>query len=244
VTLVGLNRPHKSFMTPVRERQAAVRRHPHLPYVLPFAIFLGLLAISPHLTFVGIWEYPLRVAILSVVVYVCSRHVLDFRIHSPLLTIGAGVGVFVIWIAPELLFAGYRQHWLFTNAITGAVSISIDHQHREEWLVLLFRSIRAAVLVPIIEELFWRAWLMRWLIRPHIESIPLGAWTFSSLAISALLFASEHGPYWEVGLVAGIAYNLLMVRTKSLGDCILAHAITNALLSAYVIATGAWHYWG
>ena len=69
--------------------------------------------------------------------------------------------------------------------------------------------------MPIIEELFWRAWLMRWLVSADFENVPLGTYTPSSMWISSLLFASEHGPYWEVGLIAERAYNLLMVRTKS-----------------------------
>jgi membrane protease YdiL (CAAX protease family) len=58
-----------------------------------------------------------------------------------------------------------------------------------------------------------------------------------------VLFAAEHGPYWDVGLVAGVIFNLWMMRTKSLGDLILAHAVTNACLAAYVIAAGKWEYW-
>ena len=61
--------------------------------------------------------------------------------------------------------------------------------------------------------------------------------------MTAALFAAEHGPYWEVGLLAGIAYNWLMIRTRSLGDCILAHAVTNGILCWYVLATGQWQYW-
>jgi uncharacterized protein len=231
-------------MHPARDRHPEQRQHSHLPYVLPFGVFLALLAISPHLGFLGVWEYPLRVAILTVVVAIWSRDVLDFRVRSPLLTLAVGVAVFIIWIAPEKLIEGYRQHWLFSNPITGPVATSITPEHRSDWIVLLFRSIRAAVLVPIIEELFWRAWLMRWLIRSDFQSVPLGAWTWSSMAITAALFGAEHGPYWEVGVIAGLAYNFLMVRTKSLGDCILAHAVTNGILSAWVISTGDWHLWG
>jgi hypothetical protein len=109
--------------------------------------------------------------------------------------------------------------------------------------VLVLRSIRAVVIVPIIEELFWRGWLMRWVISPNFEKIPLGAYTPFSFWVVAALFASEHGSYWEVGLIAGVIYNWWMIRTKSLGDLILTHAVTNACLSAYVIAAGKWEYW-
>ena len=46
-----------------------------------------------------------------------------------------------------------------------------------------------------------------------------------------------------MGLLAGIAYNGWMVRTRNLADCILAHAVTNACLAAYVLLAGAWDYW-
>jgi CAAX prenyl protease-like protein len=214
-----------------------------LPYVVPFGVFIGLLAVSPYLDFVGTWEYPLRVAILAAVLAVFSRSVLDFRTRSFVMSVLLGVAVFALWIAPDTLIPGYRNHWLFQNAITGSLSSSLADQHRSDPLVLIFRSIRAIVLVPIIEELFWRAWLMRWLISPRFESIPLGAFSWSSMLITAALFASEHGPYWEVGLLTGFIYNWWMIRTRSLGDCILAHAVTNACLCIYVIATQRWEYW-
>jgi uncharacterized protein len=231
-------------MIPVTDPEAVANETSSVPYVLPFAAFVGMLSVSPHLRFLGVWEYPIGVVVLAALIWYFSRHVLHFRIRKPLLTVAIGIGVFAIWIAPETLFPAYRQHWLFSNFLTGALTVSISDAHRSEWFVLASRTVRAAVLVPIIEELFWRAWLMRWLIRSDIATVPLGAWTWSSMAISVALFGSEHGPYWEVGLIAGLAYNVVMIRTRSLGDCIFAHAVTNGLLSAYVIATGKWHYWG
>ena len=65
--------------------------------------------------------------------------------------------------------------------------------------------------------------------------MPLGTYVPSVFWIVAVLFASEHGPYWEVGLAAGVIYNWWMVRTQNLADCIVAHAVTNGLLSAYVL---------
>jgi CAAX prenyl protease-like protein len=110
-------------------------------------------------------------------------------------------------------------------------------------VVLWTRILRAVVLVPIIEELFWRAWLMRWLISPRFEQIKLGAYAPMAFWVTAILFASEHGPYWDVGLITGVIYNWWMVRTRSLGDCILVHAVTNACLCGYVVATKHWEYW-
>jgi CAAX prenyl protease-like protein len=94
-----------------------------------------------------------------------------------------------------------------------------------------------------VEELFWRGWLMRRLIAPEFTKIPLGTYRASSFWTVALLFASEHGPYWDLGLAAGVLFNFWIVRTKSLGDVIVAHATANLCLSVYLIRTGKWEYW-
>jgi CAAX prenyl protease-like protein len=109
--------------------------------------------------------------------------------------------------------------------------------------VLFFRTLRAVIIVPIVEELFWRGWMMRWLVSSDFHKVTLGAFTHSSFWITAFLFASEHGPYWEVGLIAGIAYNWWMIRTRSLGDLIYAHGVTNACLCAFILLTNRWEYW-
>jgi CAAX prenyl protease-like protein len=75
------------------------------------------------------------------------------------------------------------------------------------------------------------------------RKVPLGQFTTASFLLTALLFASEHGAMWDVGLAAGVLYNFWMRRTRSLGDLILAHAVTNACLSVYVLARGRWEYW-
>ena len=180
---------------------------------------------------------------MAAILWFYSRSVIDLRVRNWAGTLALGVAVFAIWIAPDVLWPHYRDSILFQNQLTGKIASSLPEVLRTSWIVLLFRTIRAALIVPIVEELFWRGWMMRWLINPEIEKVPLGAYAANAFWITAALFASEHGPYWEVGLVAGIAYNWWMIRTKSLGDCILAHAITNALLSGYVMIYGQWQYW-
>lgn len=214
-----------------------------IPYVLPFLVFLLFLGLTPYLAFLGEWEFILRVTVLAAVIAIFSRHVLDFRMVMPVQSILLGIAVFVIWIGPDLLFPQYRDSVLFQNSITGTLHSSIHESLRTQPGILAIRSIRAVILVPIIEELFWRAWMLRWLINPHFETVPLGTYSRRTTWITAVLFASEHGPYWDVGLITGLIYNWWMFRTKRLGDCIAAHAVTNACLSAYVVASGKWEYW-
>ena len=213
-----------------------------LPYVAPMAIFMGMLWLGPKLG-IGEWEFPLRVVILAAAVWFFSRDVLDLRAKAWRGSIVVGVAVFVVWVGPDALIPGYRSHWIFQNSITGKVATSIDTALLTSPMVLVFRIIRAVILVPIIEELFWRGWLLRWLVKNDFQQVPIGAYTPSAVIITALLFASEHGPYWEVGLIAGLIYNFWVIRTRSLADCIVAHAVTNAVLCGYVLATGKWEYW-
>jgi CAAX prenyl protease-like protein len=211
-------------------------------YVAPFATFIGVMALEHTLLPNSQILYPLRFVIVLAVILLVSRPVLQLRPKNPLASIVIGVVVFLIWIAPDRLF-GYRHFWLFDNAITGSASTSIPaDMHSSIWF-LASRTLGSVALVPILEELFWRGWLMRWLINPNFQKVPLGKYAPGAFWIVAVLFASEHGPYWEVGLMAGVVYNWWMIRTKSLADCMLAHAVTNGVLAAYVMVGGHWQYW-
>jgi hypothetical protein len=127
--------------------------------------------------------------------------------------------------------------------MTGMSASSVPPALRRNAGFALLRAFGCTAVAPPIEELFWRGWLMRWLTSHDFRKVPLGACTRFAFWAVAILFAAEHGPYWEVGLAAGIIYNWWLMRTKNLADCILAHAVTNGLLSAYVLLTGQWQYW-
>ena len=202
------------------------------------------MAVEKYLPLPSSWLYPTRFFTVLAVLLVCSRPYLKLLPLRPLLSAGIGVAVFAIWIGPDVLFGpGYRDSWLFHNAITGAAAATVPPELKTNLWFIVIRAVSCTFLVPIIEELFWRGWLMRWIIDKDFTRVPLGTYAPGAFWIVALLFASEHGPYWEVGLAAGIIYNWLMVRTRSLADCILAHAVTNGLLSIYVLQTGNWQYW-
>jgi hypothetical protein len=180
------------------------RRRATLAYVAPFLAFIVIMAVERVIPLPPQWLYLARFLIVTALIGALSWPYLSFRPSAPLASIAIGVAVFVIWVAPDVLFGdSYRHYWL----------------------------------------LFWRGWMMRWLIDKDFLSVPLGKYVPSAFWIVVLLFASEHGSYWEVGLAAGIVYNWWIVRTRNLADCILAHGITNAILCAYVLATGQWQYW-
>lgn len=207
--------------------------HPAVPYVLPFVVFLLLTELARWIPNSQLWLYPLKTVIAGVLLLWFRRTYSEIKPEFSLLALGVGVLVFVLWVP---LYGGYlllsEPEIINPYELTGQAALP--------WIgIRLFGS---AIVVPVMEELFWRSFLLRYLINPDFRQVSLGTFTWLSLVITAALFGVEHNQ-WFAGVVAGILYALLLYRTKSLFACILAHAVTNLLLGIYVLYTQQWQYW-
>jgi CAAX prenyl protease-like protein len=217
-----------------------LRRHAAVPWVLPFLIFIGLLVVQQAVPVPAWLRFTLSIAAILAV----SRVPLLGGPSKPMLSILVGIAVFVVWIGPDLIAPQWHHFFLFDNPVMGHPAGNTPPASKNDPVFLLFRIAITVVAVPILEELFWRGWLMRWIIDPNdFEKVPLGTFAPAAFWLTAILFASEHGSFWDVGLAAGTVYNWWMIRTRNLWDCILAHAVTNGLLAAWVIGAGQWQYW-
>ena len=112
----------------------------------------------------------------------------------------------------------------------------------ERWAWVAVRVAGSCVVIPVIEELAFRGFLLRWLVSPDFERTPPRAWTWSALLLSSLAFGSLHA-HWIVGTLAGLAFAAVLIRRGRLGDAILAHALVNAGLALAVLAFGRWDLW-
>jgi CAAX prenyl protease-like protein len=201
---------------------------------------MGLLVVQQAIP-VPAW---LRFTASMAAILAVSRVPLRGGPSKPILSILIGIAVFVIWVGPDLITPAWHHFILFDNPVMGHPAGNTPPASKNDPIFLLFRVAISVVAVPILEELFWRGWLMRWIVDPQdFEKAPLGTFAPAAFWLTAILFASEHGSFWDVGLAAGIVYNWWMIRTRNLWDCILAHAVTNGLLAAYVIGAGQWQYW-
>ncbi len=230
----------ESAAAPVEDRSL---RYPALPYIAPFVVFLAFLGLDRFLPFRLESNYALRFAIVFALLITLSRRVIPRHISHWLGSAVLGVVVFLIWVGPDLLWPHYRQSRLFNNVLVGTPKSSLPPGSKVNATFIVLRVLASVVNVPLLEELFWRGWLMRWLISKDFSKVALGTYTAQSFWVTAVLFGSEHGSYWDVGLAAGILYNWWMIRTRSLTDCVFSHAVTNALLAAYVLASDQWQYW-
>lgn len=216
-----------------------------LAWAGPFAVFIAWLAVDKYVPLANPAKEVVRDLVILASIAGFSRGVLARHARRAphwVASVALGIAVCALWVAPDLLVPGWRNSVLFQNAVLGRLTTSIPPAELTP-LMLVLRTARAALLVPVLEELFWRGWMPRWLQDTRFARVPLGSYTPFAFWATAALFAAEHGPYWEVGLLGGIIYNWWMRRTRSLGDLILVHATTNLALSLFVIATGRWTFW-
>ena len=108
---------------------------------------------------------------------------------------------------------------------------------------LATRFLGLAALVPVIEEVFWRGFGLRYAAdQDRWNELPMGTATPAGIAIVSAVFALAH-PEWLAALVYGVLMAVLLQRTNRLGACLVAHASTNLLLGLWVVVRGAWHLW-
>ncbi|GAA5026614.1 hypothetical protein GCM10025794_11150 [Massilia kyonggiensis] len=215
--------------------------------ILPFAAYLAFIVIGDVLERLGVpqdalrWLYPAKIALVALLLALFWRQYREFsgefsRFHlSPqhaLTALATGVLVLVLWISMD---AG----WMVVGSPSG-FDPRVDG--RIDWLLVAIRIAGAALVVPVMEELFWRSFLMRWVDAPDFESVEPSQLTIKSFVITVVLFGFEHN-LWLAGIVAGAAYSLLYMRHRNLWSPILAHAVTNGLLGVWVVRTGSWSYW-
>jgi exosortase E/protease (VPEID-CTERM system) len=208
-------------------------------YLVPFLSILAASMAARAMSSDFEWAYPLRFAAPLVVFWFYRRSYrgIDWR-FSPGggLWIGIGAGVLVLAL------------WVGVDIASGAPAAAMPKQLRDAspglrifWITL--RALAAIVTVPIAEELAFRGYLIRQVMAKDFEKLPPTAFSWPALLVSSVVFGLLHGGRWIAGVAAGLIYALVYVRKGRIADSILAHAVTNALLAAMVMLSGAWQYW-
>jgi len=211
------------------------------PYVAPFAVFAILTYAGAHWSGAAHIWYGLKTLVVGLMLVAFRRRYRGFSWGTGAanwaIGVAAGIVVLVIWVAPEglLPFMRIGQASGFNPHAFGVGGPGL-------WAVIGLRLLGASVVVPVMEELFWRSFLMRVLINADFERVPLGTYRFFSFAMVALAFGFEHDR-WLVGIAAGLIYGGLLVWRRDLFTCMIAHAVTNLGLGIYVLKTQMWSFW-
>lgn len=145
-----------------------------------------------------------------------------------------GIAVFALWVQLD-------APWMQLGSATASF-VPLDADGQLIWPLIALRLIGAALVVPVMEELFWRSFLMRWVQNPAFERVDPQTVGIKAIVLSTFVFTLAH-TLWLAAIVAGLAYAWLYRRTGKLWTAVIAHAVTNAMLGVWVIRTGRWEFW-
>jgi CAAX prenyl protease-like protein len=210
---------------------------------VPFFAYLFFIFIGDMLSRLGWsaaqqrWLYALKIGVVLALLLFYRKEYRELgrpsmSLRSIMLAVTAGVLVLILWLN---LGAG----WMVLGSSTGFDPRSGG---RMDWPLAAIRLAGAALVVPVMEELFWRSFLLRWLhTRNFIDFDPRHV-KCKSFIVTVILFGFEHN-LWLAGMVAGATYSLLYMHSRTLWSPIMAHGVTNGLLGIWIISTGQWTYW-
>jgi CAAX prenyl protease-like protein len=239
-------------------------------YIAPLAAFSLLTALPGLLRLQGPglpwyqqapehWVWPLQSVLCGVVLaFFWRRHYVfaPFRGFGLAVLLGA-VGI-ACWIAPTWAYLSFSVDqplgagwwsWLgATERLDGFNPAVLDAYPLGRTGSLLMRFVRLVIVVPLVEELFWRGFLMRYVVAESRgvdwPNIPFGTHQPLSFFIVTVSVMGVHQmDDWAAALVWGTLMYWLAVRSKSLGACVLMHAVGNLILGLYVLRTGQWGLW-
>lgn len=209
-------------------------------------VFLALLALGSGLKKIGgpfwlsspeYWIFPVQTIVCGGLVLLFRREYEFGKFQQPLFVCAVGAIIFAIWISPQMFFHAAPRLVGFDPAI-------FAQKPAVYWFTIIFRFARLVIVVPIVEEIFWRGFLLCYLIDDKFYAVPFGKFSaFSFWAVSAAFMLAHSMPDWIAAFITGMAYNAVAYRTKSLTSCVIVHALTNLLLGLWIMHTRQWGFW-
>ena len=218
--------------------------------VLPYIIFSLAVVLRDRMGLDPLWGAVLTYGAVAAAL-VWHRKAYD-ELRSPGLTAGAvatgvmaGIAGIVLWIAPYHFWPEFHRTDSLFGLLGGGRTL-LDPAGMEtsgrSAVFFAVRSLGYVLVTPLFEELFVRSFLLRYPINPRFTEVSFGTYTHLAFWGSALFFSLSH-PEWIVALAYGVLLNLVLLKTRNLLACIVAHGVSNLLLTVYVLITGNWALW-
>jgi exosortase E/protease (VPEID-CTERM system) len=214
---------------------AASGHNPTAAYLAPFLAILTAAMIARASSGTFEWLYPLRFVAAGAALWFFrdKYRELDWRFGG--FSVLAGCLVFGMWLGLDRM-AGIQS----TNPLAAGLA-ALPSSARVAWLV--FRTAAAVITVPIAEELAFRGFLIRRISSADFDSLGTRHYTYLAVLVSSVAFGLLHGDRWMAGTLAGLIFAVAFLRRGRIGDAVVAHATTNALLAAWVLIGGHWSLW-
>jgi uncharacterized protein len=208
-------------------------------YVVPMALFTGITYLEGYAPKQYVWIYFGKVLVVSAALVFFRSVWRDIRPEARVILPAVLVGLFVfaewVWLDKLIPYPHLGKRTAF-NPFTEIA----DPGTRSFFIAVRFYGL--AIMVPVMEELFWRSFALRYATSPNWATVPLGAFSWGAFWIVAAVFGLAH-PEWLVAVICACGYALLLRWTRSLFACVVAHGVTNLALGVYVLVTRDWAYW-
>lgn len=215
-----------------------IQSSPVLARVTPFAVFAVLTLFQGQFGEASqYWVYALKTVVGAWLLWVVKPGVGEMKWKFSWEAVAAGIAVFAAWVGLDGLYPmlAERPESFNPNRTYGVGSV----------LAMTFIGVRligSSLVVPMLEEVFYRSFLYRCMIESRFLEVPLGRFDPRAFLMVSVVFGISHYE-WLPGILCAFVYQGLVCRKDRLGDAIAAHAVTNFLLGLWVILRPAWRFW-
>jgi uncharacterized protein len=223
---------------------------PTIARVAPFLIFIGLTFLQGQLGEASrYWMYLAKTIVGAWMIWVMRPVVSEMRWKLSWEAVVVGVAVFAIWVGLDPFYPRLGELMVKLGLSKSAGEQAVWNPHLQfgeatslAWLFVVVRILGSSLVVPPLEEVFYRSFLYRYIAKPDFQSVSPGLFAWTPFLVTALIFGLAHHE-WLAGILCGFAYQGLVIWKKRLGDAMTAHAITNLLLGLWVVWKDAWQFW-
>jgi hypothetical protein len=242
-------------------------RHRWLTFILPFVVFSAITALEPtpgapqkeilgqtvsYSSYPLIYTFKIALTLAAIAFVLPGYREFPLRvspISGPLVgVVGAFVWIGVCGLNIDSRFLvpaleNLHLSWLLPSATRSAFN-PFEHLSDLPLLASTFLGVRLfglVVVAPLMEEFFLRGFVMRFVMTAEWWTVPFGKVTPVAVIVGTLVPMLTHPNELVAAALWFSMVTLLMVKTRNIWDCVLAHAVTNLLLGVYVITSGNWH---
>ena len=205
-----------------------VRALPYILFVLPINLG-GLFELDSYF-----WMYVGRTVLGAGLILVMWPLVKEMRYELSWEAVAVGVAVFVMWVGIDPLYPHTSSAPWNPFASVGDTALA--------WFFVTVRVLGSSLVVPPLEEVFFRSFLYRSIVKADFQSVSWTHFSWRPLLITAVIFGFIHDA-WLSGILCALGYQWIVIRKNRLGDAMTAHAITNWLLGIWIVWKGAWSLW-
>jgi CAAX prenyl protease-like protein len=211
---------------------------PILVRVIPFAAFAALTMLQGRFGDASqYWIYALKTVIGVWLLWLVRSHIKELKWAFSWESVVVGVAVFAAWV-------GLDGYYPMMSQRSGSFNPTSSYGAGSA-MALMFIGVRiigSSLVVPPLEEIFYRSFIYRYLIKSEFLKIPLNCLDWRAFLITGAVFGISHYE-WLPGILCAFAYQWLVLRKNRMGDAITAHAITNFLLGIWIVTRDAYHFW-